>query len=556
MSEIHHNSYKIQKDDDQKDFRHYSDGRFLISNIDTENRGHIIPSGPTLESPTLVFPPGYAVGNLQVLYPSSDPSPPNNWKPVGGTIGQIVGFSPDHPISHAMNPLVGSPLLHHLDRSPMTRILNVPNIDINPNRTPPLNTEASRCISSKPVTNRLDILPQQISKGSMATGDRVSLISIPTFPLSKQNQTIGNVPEPPTFPPLSLCSTKDQYSSRDKLAPFKSHTTSSLKRLLDDPDIKESFFKLGPLLGDINTRNYSSVLVELLRPLHQHIDLDELYSLFFKGNPSIEFIESRDHASQTLPPDSRRLKLKALNILSLVLVTFQCPNVTVGYLGNVSGKSLSVPPATFQNILRNFLAVKIIFASVEKVNHFTWHHFSVSRASIYKVYYIICRKLIQKYPNISQSHGFEKSLILSHVMIAKITNLIYPNTIKKRLGKRGQSKEHYIGLALNKTTVDQEISDLLELDMTQLYEHFTRKRGGKDELEKNIMTDTHLQTCEKQGTPLNTSSDCQVYRGSQLDSSYAKRNFKFSTRFRSRKTKTVQEPSMGPSLIWKDSWKP
>ncbi|GEQ70709.1 hypothetical protein JCM33374_g4388 [Metschnikowia sp. JCM 33374] len=134
--------------------------------------------------------------------------------------------------------------------------------------------------------------------------------------------------------------------------------------------------------------------------------------------------------------------------------------------------SFSKPPSSlvnFHEILRCFLAIKIIFSSIKKSEGSSLGQSAIPRGSVYKVYVILCQRLLQSSSNVSKYTA--ESLVLGHSAFGKLTNLIHPDHVTRRLGKRGNSKYHYIGLTWNRATVDDDTLQLAELEVQKIRQH-------------------------------------------------------------------------------------
>ncbi|GEQ69392.1 hypothetical protein JCM33374_g3063 [Metschnikowia sp. JCM 33374] len=551
-----HNSYQRQQIVAKEPFTLDPSAAFTIPAI---NKGHfrpIVPSITSWDSSSSSSPQSYSVPPSQVGYSHYDYSPSTTLYHPYGEVSPEMGYKPKYSAiqpkylvkGQPMSQVTVSPLTHHLEGS-----------------SPILYNEVSKRLPSSkpvayPVTNSLDKLPQQISKAPVRVGTSQPCPRLSVYSLLEQQGANEKAPERPHFPQTPSYESQGQKTSRTDSPCFEEYNTSSIHRLSKEfelsQDVKDSFAKLGPLLSDINSRHYSGILLELLKKVHHHITLDEMYNLLFNGNLPFESVESKkNEVSQNVPSDSTFSKSKALKIFSLILITFQCPKVTVGYLPNISVQKLRVSPTTFHKLLRNFLAIKIILASVKKVDYSSRYLFSVSRVSIYKVYYIFCRKLMEKYPTISDYPGFDKSHTLSPPRLAKLTNLIYPNILTKRLGKRGESKAHYIGLTLNNTIVDKEISRLLELDIPQLDDYFTQTQKSNVEARKQMRQGNNFNFAESSSN-CSTASGSRIHSGSHVFSRNNNRELEYLSRLWSQFPSRISEQSMGPNFIWKDRWNP
>ncbi|GEQ70923.1 hypothetical protein JCM33374_g4604 [Metschnikowia sp. JCM 33374] len=125
----------------------------------------------------------------------------------------------------------------------------------------------------------------------------------------------------------------------------------------------------------------------------------------------------------------------------------------------------------FHELSRNCLAMKILYECVKKVDDKSK---ILPRESFYKIYYILCQKLFERYPEISRSTCLPQSHILGQSKIGILTKLVHPDLVSKRIGKRGQSKASYIGLTLNYCVVNDEVKGLLHLDLPEIRAYFSK----------------------------------------------------------------------------------
>ncbi|GEQ67618.1 hypothetical protein JCM33374_g1283 [Metschnikowia sp. JCM 33374] len=242
-------------------------------------------------------------------------------------------------------------------------------------------------------------------------------------------------------------------------------TTKEYKTL---NETTEAFKNSTLQLGRINAHNFSGFLVEFLKSHHQHIPLDNLFHLLYIDS-DVTFDSSVNPTMSTNEtPEIFESKHKGLKYCSTILQTFQ-NQPPAPCIKSTSEENLSVPSVNFHELLRTFLAIKILFASVQRVGASPMKHLSVSCEEVYKVYYILCQKLIQKS---GISYSISGNIVLGHSKLGKLTNLIYPNIVKKRLGKRGKSKSHYVGFTWNKSLVDTDVLKLIDLGLPQIKEYF------------------------------------------------------------------------------------
>ncbi|GEQ70414.1 hypothetical protein JCM33374_g4091 [Metschnikowia sp. JCM 33374] len=213
--------------------------------------------------------------------------------------------------------------------------------------------------------------------------------------------------------------------------------------------------------------------------------MDDLYNLFY--NEKTPELPSRCD-------DPGGLRKKELRLCHLVVETFQ--NTKLPESVSATGLQTRLPSAVnFHEFLRTFLAVKILSETLERVDIFASPgQESVPRISIYKVYYILCQKLISKYPNVSDSLSLQQNIILGHSKLGKLLRLVFPDLPMKRLGRRGESRPHYLGIKWNEAIVGEEILRLIDLEVPAIQDTFNDSRKYRNTLVQR----RKLRSCTKE----------------------------------------------------------
>lgn len=165
-----------------------------------------------------------------------------------------------------------------------------------------------------------------------------------------------------------------------------------------------------------------------------------------------------------------KLSQESLKLCNLVLQNLRPPIVESYSSSGKSIHNLQLFSMDFDQVIRTFLAIKIILDSIRKSSNEQKEN-SLSRDSVYKVYYIVWHKNIQ---NSSRSWKFlqQKYPVFSLTQMGKIMKSIYPGINMKRLGRRGNSKFHYLGFQWNESVVDVDVIGLLSLSLLDLERHF------------------------------------------------------------------------------------
>ncbi|GEQ72956.1 hypothetical protein JCM33374_g6644 [Metschnikowia sp. JCM 33374] len=205
-------------------------------------------------------------------------------------------------------------------------------------------------------------------------------------------------------------------------------------------------------------------LLGVLQECHDHMPLDEFYCMLYS-----DYLKDRRTPNGAGPKNTEHLsreRLKATKLYSLILESFKKPET---FQNGLLRNSL-LYNVNFHEVQRNFLAMKILFGCIKQVDESSK---ILPRVSIYKLYYILCQRLLKNHP-LSTSFSFDarENLVLGQSKIGILTKMIHPGLVYKRLGKRGMSITHYIGVTWNESMIDEEITGLLNLDIPKLREHF------------------------------------------------------------------------------------
>ncbi|GEQ72937.1 hypothetical protein JCM33374_g6625 [Metschnikowia sp. JCM 33374] len=233
-------------------------------------------------------------------------------------------------------------------------------------------------------------------------------------------------------------------------------------------DAQEAFIRLVSSLNTVQTSHFGLFLVDVLRECRDPLPLNDFYCEIYRQCADKNINAGNDHTGGLHNHFSRE-RLKAIKLQRLVLKSFKNPHkFQYGLLQNSLFCAVS-----YHEVQRSFLAVKILFEFVEKVEDKTH---TITRFSLYKAYYILCQKLIHKYPEISNSLNLERHLILGQSKLGILIKLVHPDLVWKRLGKRGHSKTHYIGINWNRSMVDDEVIALLESDLSEIPDKVKKRK--------------------------------------------------------------------------------
>lgn len=218
-----------------------------------------------------------------------------------------------------------------------------------------------------------------------------------------------------------------------------------------------------PLINKAKTKNYYQLLVETLRTCLQDIELEELYNLLY--NPTTyTAMDGAPVYDGKMKQLTTGPKLDGFKICSFILETFGLrKKVGISSLLNL----VRNPQLEFVNLeefRRTFLAVKIISDFIVEVDGVSLDNKAIPRASIYKAYCMICQNLPERFKLSSKSSRINKSIVVGVSQLGKLVKLVYPHLKVRRLGRRGSSRHHYVGIMWNTSLVDAEMIRKLELD--------------------------------------------------------------------------------------------
>ncbi|GEQ72957.1 hypothetical protein JCM33374_g6645 [Metschnikowia sp. JCM 33374] len=272
------------------------------------------------------------------------------------------------------------------------------------------------------------------------------------------------VPQMDSVEPISIDQKLDPALVQDLQASLSPHSIGSDTYAKCSEDVQESFTRLVPSLQTVHSGTFGTFLIEFLKESHDHVPLKDFYCILYTSD-SQEYIRILEREKRHVAHHLDSKWLKGIILQHLVLESFKSPDTFQNGLLRFSPLST----VNFHEFLRNFLAIKILFGFIQKVDDPSQ---TLPRASIYKAYYIICQKLFLKYPETSKSLCSPQSHILGQARVGILTKLMHPNLVCRRLGKRGQSKSHYIGLTCNESMVDEDTIRLVNLDITDLRDYF------------------------------------------------------------------------------------
>lgn len=225
-------------------------------------------------------------------------------------------------------------------------------------------------------------------------------------------------------------------------------------------------------LISVDGSNINNYLLSVLYKLNVPLPLDDFYNLLYNTDKAFVNVPKIDRTFvSTLVPNT------SIDAVNQLLNVFKNPNVLGSIFPNVVNKENKLTNINYHELLRTFLAIKILFDVLIQLppNAEEPQNYTIPRLSIYKTYFIICQKLISQYPSSSNTTNEQQKLILGQLKLGKLIKLVYPNLLIKRLGSRGESKYNYLGVIWNENIVLDEVKELCDkYELVELNEVFAK----------------------------------------------------------------------------------
>ncbi|GEQ71511.1 hypothetical protein JCM33374_g5195 [Metschnikowia sp. JCM 33374] len=368
-----------------------------------------------------------SISNIVDLPPFYSVKYPSNVSHVGSFHGEAVPIQRSVTCSH--DSVMGQtivdpyPMYHH--HHSVGKVPEIPSASVNQFISP----ANPRVLSSNIKTE----VPSQTSS------------NLPTLPHSRMQKV-----------QLKEIIEQNHQENDTKLVPKETYQATStvpkpVTQLKPMSNAEISFTKYLPKFSDISATTVSSLLAQVLHECHHHVSNEDFFNLLYNEEVQCIGSKSADSFFKLDNSESSKPKYHALELCLLILETFKDPASLAARFKDKSLRKLSFTSIKFHEILREFLALKIILSVVEPAKDASDYHPNISRISVYKVYYILCQRLIQSYPAFLSSTG--QSIILGQSQLGKITKAAYPDLRSKRLGRRGHSRSHYIDVNWNESIV-------------------------------------------------------------------------------------------------------
>ncbi|ODV81696.1 uncharacterized protein CANTADRAFT_33711, partial [Suhomyces tanzawaensis NRRL Y-17324] len=235
-------------------------------------------------------------------------------------------------------------------------------------------------------------------------------------------------------------------------------------------------------LISVDGSNINNYLLTILYKLNFQIPLDDFYNMLYNNDKLASLLQMnyQTKIDKTFLNTNNELSMETIHLL---LNVFKTPELLGEYFPSMENKDLKLANINYHELLRTFLAIKILFDVLIQMplnSNEEPQNYTIPRLSIYKTYYIICQKLIMKYPSSSNTTNEQQKLILGQSKLGKLIKLVYPNLLIKRLGSRGESKYNYLGVIWNENIIDNEIKELCDkYELIDLNDIFNDERKGR-----------------------------------------------------------------------------
>lgn len=254
-------------------------------------------------------------------------------------------------------------------------------------------------------------------------------------------------------------------------------------------------------LIEVDQASVNNFLLTVLNKIDVSVPLDDFYNLLYHDNKLVKY--ETDDKLDTTKIDNEFLQ-NCLDVLFQILEIFKEPESIKDFLSsNQLIKEIKLSNINYHELLRSFLAIKILqdmLIELPRNSSTDITAFNIPRLSLYKTYYIICQKLLLKYPSSIDANNDHHKLILGQSKLGKLIKLVYPNLLIKRLGSRGESKYNYLGVVWNENIVNTEIVGLCDshelVDLKQIFDSkhkskFGSSIEGQKQFNESVMEDTN-----------------------------------------------------------------
>lgn len=347
-----------------------------------------------------------------------------------------------------------------------------------------INFDETNIFNMLPPEYFKELLPEPMSNQvSKSKSSQPALNELPHNSISQEKESVKLDLKPTGN---QICDSESIKSSKNEAKCSRISVEPILLQKFKDPE--DACLKLIPRINNANTHNYGELLVEVLRGRLRDMPLDEFYQLIYN---STNLSSNQDKTPRTLKEDNsvkKKAKLEGFRICSFILEVFGPSHMRNSSKSCELVENKLLESMNFYEFLRTFLAIKILFDSIDEVDEKIHGQQALPRLSIYKAYCLICEKLTQSYTAVPNFSKFHKQIVVGVSQLGRIIKLVYPNLKIRRLGRRGYSRHHYLRMTWNRSIIDSEILHVLKLEeanpIRRRYDRENKKNEVKDSSEK------------------------------------------------------------------------
>ncbi|KAK6463391.1 hypothetical protein DFJ63DRAFT_334923 [Scheffersomyces coipomensis] len=436
----------------------------LYSNVDTSQLANTNTS--TFQTP---------LQNFQPITTSANSSPFLNQQPV------------QH--SHSAPPTQQQQQQHHQQQYPS-------NFDTT-NVYPTASFNYQKITDFGPPSTSL----QPISTAGTITGSSKSHLASAFKQHQRNNLSISS-----HFNLFSLTEDASKRQDQQQSNPDPNHRVTIAGRVVTE------------LLSDlikVDSSNINNYLLSILKKINSPLPVDDFYNLLYNNDRLDAVFNTKidDKIDKTkVPPNQINPSITSsgpasnedvsIILINELLNIFKNTNLLVEYFPELANEENKLSHINYHELLRTFLAIKILYdvlVELPLADDDDPLNYTIPRLSIYKTYYIVCQKLIIKYPSSSNTTNEQQKLILGQSKLGKLIKLVYPNLLIKRLGSRGESKYNYLGVIWNSNIINDDINQLSESnDIVELNEIFKGdQKAPRLSLSSILPKKTHRRSSSK-----------------------------------------------------------
>lgn len=272
----------------------------------------------------------------------------------------------------------------------------------------------------------------------------------------------------------SINISNDNFMNNEKNTGIILNNSTLQNKFENDSNLKKNKILNDLLINliEIDYSNINNYLLNLIKKFNNLLPIDDLFRLIFVNKIHNEFSIILNYENKIDRSFVTFIDNNAIETLTVIIEILKNPFHLFDCFPNIISEN-KLFSMNCNELLKNLLAIKILYSILiqfpEKTSE-NIHKFAIPRISIYKTYYIICKKLIFSY---LKTINFNQKIIVGQSKLGKLFKLIYPNVLIKRLGSRGKSKYNYLGVAWNQFIINDELKNLCEnLDIIEINNYF------------------------------------------------------------------------------------